>query len=143
MDFPESWDSFIRVMTPVISESCQRVINTVSNEIPTYYCRYEDLRTDPVPLLNEIFRFILDVPSIDGTVVEKRIKDVAAEGSESKAIYKLKTTSTDMNRNAFMYSEEQMDFLKQELKDTLYYFGYTNNSTYWFQHETSFFEYKV
>ena len=41
-----------------------------------------------------------------------------------------------------MYSDEQIEFLKQELKSTLYYFGYTNNSSYWFQHETSFFEYK-
>jgi len=72
-DFPETWETFIRAVAPVISESCKRLIHTISKDIPTYYCRYEDLRNDPVPILNELFRFILDVPSLEGTVVEKRI----------------------------------------------------------------------
>ena len=127
----------IRVVAPAYSEWCQRMINTISKEIPTYFCRYEDLRTDPVPVLNEVFRFLLDVTSIDGTVVAKRIQDVAAEGYEAKAVYKLKSTSTNLNRNAFMYSEEQIDFLRQEMKDTLYYFGYTNHPTE--ENDTAFF----
>ena len=137
-DFPETWDTFLRAVTPVISESFKMLRESISKQIPTYYCRYEDLRNDPKTVLTEIFRFILDVPRFEGTVVEKRIQDIAAEGSDLKAIYKLKTHSNNMNRNAFMYSEEQMDYLKSELKDVLFFFGYTNHSS---EHDTAFFNF--
>ena len=47
----------------------------VSELIPTFYMRFEDMRTDPVSTLLDCFKFLLDVPSIEGTVVEKRIKE--------------------------------------------------------------------
>ena len=40
--------------------------------------RYEDLRLNPEPVLMEVFRFLLDVESLEGTVVEKRIQDICA-----------------------------------------------------------------
>ena len=55
--------------------------------LPTYYVRYEDLVLNPQPVLMELFRFLLEVPSIEGTVVEKRILDYCAKGSESAAAY--------------------------------------------------------
>ena len=117
-----------------------KVINVISKEIPTYYCRYEDLYRDPVPVLNEIFCFLLDTPSIEGTVVAKRIQDIAAEGFEAKAVYKLKSRDGNLNRNAFMYSEEQMDLLKKELKETLCFFGYTKHPTQ--VNDTAFFDFE-
>ena len=38
--------------------------------------RYEDLKINPVPTLTNLFCFLLDVSSIAGTVVEKRINEV-------------------------------------------------------------------
>ena len=48
----------------------------MARKIPTYLLRYEDLVLDPEPHLIELFQFLLEVPSIEGTLVEKRIKDV-------------------------------------------------------------------
>jgi hypothetical protein len=42
-------------------------------KIPTHYVRYEELLTDPYPVLVEIFKFILNLDDLTGTIVEKRI----------------------------------------------------------------------
>ena len=44
--------------------------------------RYEDLVLNPVKELTDLFCFLLDVPSIEGTVVESRIKTVTQVGHE-------------------------------------------------------------
>ena len=52
------------------------LLNAIANKIPTYFMRYEDLRMNPKPVLEGLFRFLLDVESIQGTVVERRIEEV-------------------------------------------------------------------
>lgn len=139
-DLPEIWDSLLKVFVPLCANQHRMIINSISKDIPTYFCRYEDLRLDAAPVLNELFSFLLDVQSIEGTVVEKRIQDVAGSGHATKAVYTLKSTSTNLSRNAHMYSEEQMEFLKKEMRDVLHYFGYTNHPAE--DHETPFFTYE-
>jgi hypothetical protein len=41
---------------------------------PVYFFRYEDIISDPVKTLTGLFKFLLDVPSLEGTVVEEKIK---------------------------------------------------------------------
>ena len=50
----------------------------VRHDIPVYFIRYEDLVLDPEPVLTELFRFLLSMESLEGTVIEKRIKDFIA-----------------------------------------------------------------
>lgn len=59
----------------------------MSKEIPLYIFRYEDLVNDPEPALKECFKFLLNVTSIEGTVVEKRIQDICANGFGGKSVY--------------------------------------------------------
>lgn len=68
--------------------------------------RYEDLRTDPVSTLLDCFKFLLDAPSIEGTVVEKRIIENCSLENKPKSVYKLKSTSTSLSRNQELYSNE-------------------------------------
>lgn len=49
--------------------------------IPVYFFRYEDLMRDPAPILSKIFSFSLGVPSIEGTIIERRITDTISAGS--------------------------------------------------------------
>ena len=87
---PEWWDRFVKAMTRVFNRNCTRVKEECESAIPTYYVRYEDLVLNPKPVLIELFSFLLDVPSVEGTVVEKRINDYCAKGNEAATIYKLK-----------------------------------------------------
>ena len=78
----------------------------IAEEIPTYWMRYEDLKINPRPVLEDLFCFLLDVPSIAGTVVEKRIAEITQKGFESKAAYKLKSSSNDLSRSNHMYTDD-------------------------------------
>ena len=94
--------------------------------IPTYIIRYEDLLVNPQPVLIELFRFLLDVPSIEGTVVEKRIKEVSNNGPESKEVYALKNKEQTLNKNRHMYSDELLKEVGDILKEFNIYYGYSN-----------------
>ena len=68
--------------------------------------KFEDLIHDPIPILKELFSFIFDVDSIEGTVLEKRIEEKCGVSDSPKALYKLKPSGTAANRNAHLYSAE-------------------------------------
>ena len=73
--------------------------------VPTYYVRYEDLVLNPEPVLRELFCFLLEVPSIEGTVVEKRVRDYCSKGNEAATVYKAKAKSKqNLSRNVGMYT---------------------------------------
>ena len=100
------------------------MISKISTKIPTFMMRYEDLKINPVPTLTNLFCFLLDVPSIAGTVVERRINEVTQAGFTKANLYKLKSTGTSLNRNAHMYNTAQIDFMKTELDDMIRFWQY-------------------
>ena len=62
-------------------------MTVLAPSIPTYVLRYEDLCNNPVGVLTELFEFLLEVPSLKGTVCEARIKALAEKGAQSQAVY--------------------------------------------------------
>jgi hypothetical protein len=66
------------------------------------------------------------VSDLTGTVVEHRINDVTSNSATERNYYKLKSTQM-LNRNAHLYSQEQLAFITEELKDFLSFFGYVQN----------------
>ena len=105
VDFPEWWNEWVVAMSRCIQFNHTFVVDNLAKEIPTYILRYEDLLINPEPVLIECFQFLLDVPTIEGTVVEKRIKDISSSGFASKSVYKLKTSTKDLMKNSHMYTE--------------------------------------
>ena len=55
------------------NEACLVMKNTLEPTIPTFYVRYEDMCLDANTTLNKLFCFLLEVPTLEGTVIEKRI----------------------------------------------------------------------
>jgi hypothetical protein len=90
--------------------------------------------------LMDLMRFVLDVPTLEGTIIEQRVKTLAQESAEKGAHYKLKNTSGNISKNAHMYTSEQMEYLKTELKDFNLFFGYTNNPHG--ENQAAFFDYE-
>ena len=80
VDFPEYWDQFVRDRISCMRKNHTAVLNSIASEIPTFFMRYEDLKLNPVPALTDLFCFLLDVPSIEGTIVERRINEVTEGG---------------------------------------------------------------
>ena len=52
------------------------MLDEIASQIPTFFMRYEDLKVNPKQVLEGMCRFLLNVDSIEGTVVEKRINEV-------------------------------------------------------------------
>lgn len=57
-------------MTNLLRDNHRDVLNIMAAEIPTYFIRYEDLKTNPVPALTELFCFLFDVETLEGTFAE-------------------------------------------------------------------------
>ena len=104
IDFPDFWESWVTGITEVCRKNHDEVLNSIAKSIPTYFMRFEDLKLRPEPVLTELFCFLLDVPSIEGTIVERRIKEVVASGYKTKTAYALKSTSQSLSRSNYMYS---------------------------------------
>ena len=49
-------------------------------EIPLYFIRFEDMINDPKPVLTELFQFCLNMPTLEGSVIEERINFVLSKG---------------------------------------------------------------
>ena len=95
--------------------------------MPTFYLRFEDLKSDPVPVLKDLFCFILGVTTIEGTFVERRIQETAAEGYASHSAYKLKDTSRGLKSNLGQYSDAQLTVLKEDLSHMVAFWGYDHD----------------
>ena len=107
--------------------------------------RYEDLKLRPQPVLTDLFRFILNVDSLEGTLCERRIKEVTATGFSTKTIYALKSTSNSSCRNRHMYNEELMALMREELAELIDFWGYNKGDTCFFYgvySENSHFNFK-
>lgn len=118
VDFPKEWkDWWERFMLPPYREYYRQHEEVTSQAIPTYFLRYEDLIAKPVEVLTELFCFLLNVPSIEGTVIEQRILKATAN-SRTNTCYKLKKNQdySKLLRNTHMYSDEQIAQMKEQLK---------------------------
>ena len=69
---------------------------------------------------------MLSVDSLEGTVAEHRIKEIAAKGNEEQAVYKLKPNSKKMNKSFHRYSQEQLSHVKRQCQEFNYFFGYAD-----------------
>lgn len=67
---PVWWAKFSENVAKGTNEMLKVNRDQVHPAIPTYYIRYEDLVLNPGPVLTELFCFLLEVSSIEGTVVE-------------------------------------------------------------------------
>ena len=98
VDFPEFWDKWARQITLNLRDNHKVVLNSIAEAIPTFFMRYEDLKLNPAPVLTDLFCFLLDVPSIENTNVQRRIHEVTAADFNKKQVYTLKSTSTNLSR---------------------------------------------
>ena len=78
----------------------------MASSVPTLFVRFEDLRVDPAPVLTDMFKFILDVDSLEGTLCERRIKEVTSPNFNQSRAYAIKSASPSLCRNRHLYSEQ-------------------------------------
>ena len=130
-DHPQSWWVWVNKMTANMKKNHEEVYEDIAKNIPTYFMRYEDLKLNPVPVLEELFCFLLDTPSIEGTLVQRRIQEVASKGYAGQTAYKLKasTNSTGLCKYQHMYNAYQLEIMQRELKEMIMFWDYGQGMT--------------
>ena len=132
IDMPEFWEQWVTGMVAACKANHESVLSEISSQIPTFYLRYEDLKADPEPVLIDMFCFLLDVDSLEGTMCLRKIKEIAASGFSNKTAYVLKSTSTSLCRNRHMYSAQQHDMIREQLADMIKFWEYNKGRTCFF-----------
>jgi len=79
-----------------------------AEKTPTFFMSYEQLILDPTPAIKKLFCFLLDIKSVEGTLVEHMIEKVTNSGNkdEKKQAYKLKATTGRLCARKNMYTAE-------------------------------------
>ena len=98
--------------------------DAISNKVPTLFLRFEDLVSDPETQLMDVMRFLLGTKDLKDTNAERRVKEVIAKGSKATRVYNLKEGTSQFNSNGKRYNEAQIEYVKQELQELIYFFGY-------------------
>lgn len=83
--------------------------------LPVYFFRFEDLINNPYQITKEVFAFVLGVPSIEGTYLDYRIKQVINKGTTSSTLYKPRSGS--VNSNLGFYTDEQLTHINKMCRD--------------------------
>ena len=96
---------------------------------PVFFFRFEDVVKDPAKELKEVFRFILGMESIEGTVIERRVDEVAAWSAEQNQSYKPRTEAqTAVNKNLKNFRQVQLDQMKSDHEKLFHIFGYVKHA---------------
>ena len=64
------------------------LVDELMSSVPCYVIRYEDLLCDRVKVLSELFCFLLDVASIEGTTIEGRIRAISDTDFTESSLHK-------------------------------------------------------
>ena len=66
------------------------MIKTYFDKVPVHFLRYEDLRSNPQQTLENLFKFLLGLESLENLNIQKRITEVVNLGHKASVSYKQK-----------------------------------------------------
>ena len=75
-DHTHWWNQWVDSQSQNMQTNHDFIMISMLEAIPIYFVRYEDLVANPGPVLTEVFKFVLEVASIEGSVLERRIKEL-------------------------------------------------------------------
>lgn len=68
------WNKWVSNQATNMQTNHDFIMMNMVGQIPIFFVRYEDLLCNPGPILTDVFKFVLNVTSLVGTVLERRIK---------------------------------------------------------------------
>lgn len=96
-----------------------------TSQVPIFFFRFEDLLQQPEIVLKDLFKFVLAEKNIDGTVIEKRIRETISKGKNY--LYKPRSAGQGFHKHANKISEAKMADMMQKLEFYLHFFGYAKD----------------
>jgi len=117
--FPNHWAEFIQQEISVWKDFHDFWLKA---KIPVHVIRYEDVVLAPRPTLCELFKFILNVNTLEGTRIEKYVELACKE----KAPEVYKPRKGRVNNNVAKFKSEHLEYMYNYAKDLIDRFGYTS-----------------
>jgi hypothetical protein len=76
-DHEELWDKQVKHDVKMLQKYYDEMFKLYrERNVPVYFVKYEEMLAEPKATLRSIFKFLLNVNTINGTVIEKRINEV-------------------------------------------------------------------
>lgn len=95
--FFDVWKRFAKIAIQLYKEFHEQIIYLQKTaEVPFYVYKFEDIMKDSERILSEIFSFVLNLESIEGTVIQQRIKEAVKNHDESTKTYKKKPSQKEI-----------------------------------------------
>ena len=73
------WPQFLNIFIPIFKTFHETIVEQ-AQRTPTFFLTYEQLISDQEQTLKALFAFLLDVESVEGTLVADKIEEVAGKG---------------------------------------------------------------
>ena len=112
------WDKWVNAQTENLANSHAYVIDKVTKKIPSLFIRFEDLVRNPEQALTDVFKFVLDRDSISGTVLERRIRELA-DGMKDP-------DSAECSSFSNLFLMQQKQHIESSLTNYNSFFGYNS-----------------
>jgi hypothetical protein len=109
-DVPTLWNEFIRGFTDMINAYHSHMMLEISEHVPVYYVRYEDLLLEPKATLEGLWCFILNRESIEGLNIQRRIQAVVDMGHKSTVTYNQKVDWDNLKKSDQQIAEKKFLF---------------------------------
>ena len=124
-DYPQLFDWWIRNQVPKMAKHYKLYMDEArQKKIPYLFVRFEDLVDDPKPQLELIMRYLLQMETLEGTNAQRRVDQVIAQGQSATKVYNLKDTTRTFNANRKFYTDEQVSYITDQLKEMITFFDY-------------------
>ena len=125
---PKWWDEVLTWGFKFHSDFFKILVgDTVEKKKSTiFFTRFEDLLSQPEKELTGLFKYLLDLEDLSGTNIERRIKLAISMGAKASTLYALKKNTGKKNAHVHRYSDAQIERIKYENADNLFFFGYAH-----------------
>lgn len=121
-EFAQKWDMYVRQEITVWNEFHMYWLNT---GIPVFLVSYEELSSNPEPILKKLLEFVLNVDDITGTTVHQYLKQAVKE--EPPKVYTPREGKINSNRSRF--TKKQIDFFTSYAGENIRRLGYFQSVT--------------
>ena len=107
---PELWNEAVLKCVDNFKVYHQMMLDSVAKQVPVFFLRYEDLMSNSKQTLEQIFCFLLEVESVEGLNIQRRIDEVCNLGHSATVTYAQKVDVNKakilFNRNISSYTTE-------------------------------------
>lgn len=98
VDDPEFFDQWVKFTVNMFKEFQEQLFKQLKDKkVPMLFFKFEYLRKNPQTCLTDLFKYLLNQESLEGTFCEARIEEIVNKGHGATQVYKVKKSDGKFN----------------------------------------------